>query len=50
MNGVDCGMFGGNQPYVLSGMPSIPAVYNIVMPTTVVGNNNLPVTVSAKAH
>jgi len=50
LGGVDCGMFGGSEPYVLSGMPSIPAVYNIVMPTSVVGNNNLHVTVSAKAH
>ena len=26
-NGEDCGMFGGVDPYVLSGMPPIPAIY-----------------------
>ncbi len=26
-NGEDCGMFGGTDPYVLSGMPPIPAIY-----------------------
>ncbi|MEI8202445.1 MAG: hypothetical protein WCH34_05505 [Bacteroidota bacterium] len=50
IGGVDCGMFGGSEPYVLSGMPSIPAIYDIVMPTAVVGNANLHVNVKAKAH
>ncbi|MCX6269129.1 MAG: hypothetical protein NTW16_17545 [Bacteroidetes bacterium] len=27
-NGEDCGMFGGPNPYILSGMPAIPAIYN----------------------
>ena len=26
-NGEDCGMFGGTDPYVLSGMPPVPAIY-----------------------
>ena len=26
-NGEDCGMFGGSDPYVLSGIPPIPAIY-----------------------
>jgi hypothetical protein len=26
-NGEDCGMFGGTDPYILSGMPPIPAIY-----------------------
>jgi len=25
--GIDCGMFAGNYPYVLSGMPPVPAIY-----------------------
>ena len=27
MFGVDCGMFGGNSPYMLSGIPPVPAVF-----------------------
>ena len=26
-NGTDCGVFGGSDPYVLSGMPGVPAIY-----------------------
>jgi len=29
VNGVDCGMFGGDFPYVLSGIPAIPAIYQL---------------------
>lgn len=27
LGGVDCGMFGGADPYILSGIPAIPAIY-----------------------
>jgi hypothetical protein len=27
-SGEDCGMFGGSNPYLLSGLPAIPAIYN----------------------
>ncbi len=29
LGGIDCGMFGGNFPYVLSGIPAIPAIYEL---------------------
>ncbi len=48
--GTDCGIFGGVTPYVLSGMPEIPAVYEINMPSTGTTGNGINVTVKAKAH
>jgi hypothetical protein len=41
--GVDCGPFGGGTPYVLSGMPNIPAIWLLDI-------NGLNVTVKAKSH
>lgn len=41
--GVDCGMFGGPQPYVLSGLPTVPAIWRI----DIDGAN---VVVKAKSH
>ncbi len=33
INGEDCGMFGGNTPYKLSGIPSeIPVIYELNVP------------------
>ena len=29
VGGIDCGMFGGDFPYVLSGIPAIPAIYEL---------------------
>ena len=46
----DCGMFGGESPYILSGLPSIPAIYEVTMPTTGTSNNGINVTVKAKTH
>jgi len=46
--GVDCGIYGGNYPYVLSGMPPIPSVFEFDSNTLPV--NNLNITISAKAH
>lgn len=47
-NGEDCGMFGGANPYKLSGLPAIPSIYSL---TT--GSSNatiLPVTISVKSN
>lgn len=49
-DGTDCGMFGGSSPYVLSGLPSIPAIYEITMPTTGDNINGIDVTIKAKTH
>ena len=46
-NGVDCGMFGGNRPYILSGMPAIPAIFAIEQ--TGIGNSSQPIEVNLKA-
>ena len=49
-DGLDCGMFGGPTPYVLSGMPPIPSVYELIMPSSANNVNGLNVTVKAKSH
>lgn len=36
--GVDCGIFGGPNPYVLSGIPSFPYVTNFIVPANSNGN------------
>lgn len=48
--GEDCGMFGGPTPYILSGMPNIPAIYQFVAPTVVAPSASLPVHIKAKSH
>lgn len=49
MLGVDCGAFGTNDPYVLSGMPPIPAIFDVEMDQSI-GSTTLPVTIKAKSH
>ena len=44
-NGSQCGVFGGEFPYVLSGLPSIPHIYEIDAPTSASAANGLRVTV-----
>jgi hypothetical protein len=45
--GLDMGIFGGPNPYVLSGMPNIPTIYEFS-----IGNNNdtIKIDVKAKSH
>jgi hypothetical protein len=31
---IDCGAFGGNDPYILSGYPPMPVIYNAEIPPT----------------
>ncbi len=50
IDGVDCGMFGGDEPYVLSGMPAIPSVYEFTTAGTGSNNSGLNVHVKAKTH
>jgi hypothetical protein len=49
-DGTDCGMFGGATPYVLSGLPGIPAIYEINMPSAGTSTDGINVTVKAKTH
>lgn len=48
--GVDCGAFGGSEPYVLSGLPPIPVIYEINMPSTVNKANGLEIQVKVKVQ
>ena len=48
--GTDCGAFGGDEPYVLSGLPSGPIVYELSMPSQVSGSSTLNVRVKARVQ
>ncbi|MCK9612164.1 MAG: hypothetical protein PHR81_02785 [Bacteroidales bacterium] len=48
--GEDCGMFGGNNPYKLSGIPPVPAIYYFYAPATGSGNSNLPSDIKIKSN
>jgi hypothetical protein len=48
--GTDIGMFGGLTPYVLSGMPELPAVYFFKAPAVIDEETGLPVHVKIKSH
>jgi len=50
LEGVDCGMFGGPDPYVLSGIPDIPAIYFFQAPDVGSSSNGLPVHLKIKSH
>jgi hypothetical protein len=45
-NPIDCGMYGGNTPYVLSGMPPVPSIY--FFENQPVGSNTDPIDVRIK--
>ncbi len=48
--GVDCGAFGGPQPYILSGLPVGPVIYELNVSSYATGDNKLPVTIKVKSH
>lgn len=48
--GVDCGVFGGTSPYVLSGLPAIPNIHQLTAPLQTNGNGTLPITIKLKAN
>ncbi len=48
--GADCGPFGGSSPYVLSGIPAIPSIYEFIMPGTGTQSDGIKVTIKAKAN
>lgn len=48
--GGDLGMFGGNNSYVLSGIPSIPLIYYFAAPTTGSPTSGLQVDIKVKGH
>jgi len=49
-NGVDCGIFGGDTPYVLSGIPPIPHIFESNIPSSGSSSEGLPVHIKAKTQ
>lgn len=49
-NGTDAGAFGGDEPYILSGIPSIPAIYQLTVPANVPQGGTLNVQIKAKTN
>lgn len=49
--GVDCGAYGGPDPYVLSGVPQIPSIYQLVAPGgTTVSGATMNVSISTRGN
>jgi hypothetical protein len=46
---VDCGVFGGVSPYVLSGLPDLPHIYEAIIPATANSGDGLSVTIKVKS-
>lgn len=49
-NGIDCGMFGGDTPYVISGLPAVPRIYEATIPLSGSPNTGLPITIKIKSQ
>jgi hypothetical protein len=49
-NGEDCGMFGGEDSYYLSGIPSILAFYRLTAPTSISDSNPYTITFSVRGN
>ena len=47
-NGVDCGAFGGPNPYKIGGIPDVPTIYRLNVPA--VGTSTISVTISTKSN
>jgi hypothetical protein len=47
--GVDCGVYGGVKPYVLSGLPDLPHIYEASIPATANSDEGLQITIKVKS-
>jgi len=47
--GIDCGVFGGDHPYVLSGVPALPIIYELNVPQDA-SSDGLNVNLKAKTN
>lgn len=47
---VDCGAFGGPNPYKLSGIPAIPAIYELQVPTLINSGNNMQINMKSRSN
>ncbi len=50
VNGIDAGIFGGDEPYVLSGIPPIPTIYEATVSSTATNKDGLSVKIKAKTN
>lgn len=50
VNGEDCGAYGGNDPYVSSGMPEIPSVFKAAVPVSATSTSGLTISIEAKTN
>lgn len=50
VGGVDRGMFGGVEPYILSGIPPIPTIYSLTAPAIGEKNTGLPLQLKVKSN
>ena len=48
--GTDCGIFGGDDPYRLSGIPPIPTIFELEVPINATIQDGLNITIKAKAN
>jgi hypothetical protein len=47
--GVDCGAFGGSTPYILSGVPNLPHIYEADVPASATSSSGLQVSIKVKS-
>jgi len=47
--GVDCGIFGGSTPYVLSGIPALPHIYEADIPATANTGSSFKISIKVKS-
>lgn len=50
VNGVDCGAFGGDTPYILAGIPDYPSIYYFTSPLTTTHETGLPVRIKTRVN
>jgi hypothetical protein len=48
--GIDCGAFGGTTPYILSGLPAVPAIIKLTSSSTSASANPYTITLSVQSH
>ena len=46
----DCGMYGGIDPYILSGLPAIPSIFFFSAPSSGSSATGLPITIKVKSN
>lgn len=46
----EIGMFGGNDPYILSGIPAIPTIYNLQAPANILQGEMIDIYISTRSN